>query len=346
MTLHRHQEIDHKDGHKELHSQEEKVIYMGEIKDLKSTELISHSASIEVCKDSSLTKSEELDIKNHSDKQASDVVELEIRQFDTNSFDLIEPIKKNCLKADTEYASSSQTQETESDNILKLNHTEVLTDKLVSELIPALDSKTETNKDEPMITDNLDPGLFIFDDQNSHFIQVLKTFIDDKAQDPRCSALKPERWVKCSICKIILQSVDDLEDHSKVHFINKKFACSLCDKQCSTRKVLKRHMRVHTGERPYQCEFCHKKFGAASNLSEHRTLHTGRMAYTCQLCGNKFRLWSSLNKHSLKCVGTPVAVSDKCIASTSIEEMNEFILVEEPSTLNETIVMFPSANLE
>jgi len=81
----------------------------------------------------------------------------------------------------------------------------------------------------------------------------------------------------CKICKVILNSQDELMNHLKVHAgsrtikgsVDKKFVCNQCDKKFFTRKDLKRHSVVHTGNREFSCPHCTQRFGRKDHMTRH-----------------------------------------------------------------------------
>jgi len=86
-----------------------------------------------------------------------------------------------------------------------------------------------------------------------------------------------EGQLDCKICKMVLQSQDELMNHLKVHAgsrtikgsVDKKFVCNQCDKKFFTRKDLKRHSVVHTGNREFSCPHCTQRFGRKDHMTRH-----------------------------------------------------------------------------
>lgn len=86
-----------------------------------------------------------------------------------------------------------------------------------------------------------------------------------------------EGELDCKICKMVLQTQEDLMNHLKVHAgsrtmkgsLDKKFICGQCDKKFFTRKDLKRHSVVHTGNREFSCPHCTQRFGRKDHMTRH-----------------------------------------------------------------------------
>jgi len=86
-----------------------------------------------------------------------------------------------------------------------------------------------------------------------------------------------EGQLDCKICKMVLQSQDELMNHLKVHAgsrtikgsVDKKFVCNQCEKKFFTRKDLKRHSVVHTGNREFSCPHCTQRFGRKDHMTRH-----------------------------------------------------------------------------
>jgi len=86
-----------------------------------------------------------------------------------------------------------------------------------------------------------------------------------------------EGQLDCKICKMMLQSQDELMNHLKVHAgsrtikgsVDKKFVCNQCEKKFFTRKDLKRHSVVHTGNREFSCPHCTQRFGRKDHMTRH-----------------------------------------------------------------------------
>jgi len=86
-----------------------------------------------------------------------------------------------------------------------------------------------------------------------------------------------EGQLDCKICKMVLQSQEELMNHLKVHAgsrtikgsVDKKFVCNQCEKKFFTRKDLKRHSVVHTGNREFSCPHCTQRFGRKDHMTRH-----------------------------------------------------------------------------
>ncbi|GFY39475.1 zinc finger protein [Trichonephila inaurata madagascariensis] len=65
---------------------------------------------------------------------------------------------------------------------------------------------------------------------------------------------------------------------------------------------LNNHSRTHTGERRYACDICSESFKYSSALKTHYYIHSGLeppKPYSCEICGICFRNYISLKRHKL-----------------------------------------------
>lgn len=135
---------------------------------------------------------------------------------------------------------------------------------------------------------------------------------------------QPSKVYKCQRCPAVFKTLDEKEDHCKLH--KKDFKCTLCSKSFFTisgfeqhrlaeshshpcdecGKVftstvqLKKHKTTHSTDRPFACDQCDKTFCSAGNLRSHtRTVHATEKRHKCPECGKAFARKDKMKRHSL-----------------------------------------------
>ena len=110
----------------------------------------------------------------------------------------------------------------------------------------------------------------------------------------------------CSVCGILYQSKNDLQQHEEFHMgirdvdtvNNDSLACSVCKKVFKCQNNLTTHMKLHSGE-TCECLVCGKHYTSTRGLKEHVTLkHEQNSKFKCQLCGKAFAKEVNLQVHS------------------------------------------------
>jgi len=146
-----------------------------------------------------------------------------------------------------------------------------------------------------------DPGKCVYSCSNKGCSRTYNSISSYRKHQAMHSA--EEGQLDCKICKMVLQTQEELMTHLKIHAgsrtvkgsSDKKFSCSACDKKFFTRKDLKRHSVVHTGNREFGCPHCTQRFGR----KDHMTLHakkTHAQFYETR-CSERTRQTTPLPEH-------------------------------------------------
>lgn len=103
----------------------------------------------------------------------------------------------------------------------------------------------------------------------------------------------------CKVCDKEFSSSSQLQQHSKLHDVNKKYVCEICGSRFIRRNYLADHMEGHSTEKKHICKFCGKAFRRRTVLRAHKRVHTHPNHYVCELCGRAFTNSSTLKTHRL-----------------------------------------------
>ena len=66
-----------------------------------------------------------------------------------------------------------------------------------------------------------------------------------------------------------------MDQHKRIHLIEKKFKCDLCGKCFVMGQYLKQHQKTHINSKPFQCDVCNRQFPRKHSLTRHTGMHTG-----------------------------------------------------------------------
>lgn len=162
----------------------------------------------------------------------------------------------------------------------------------------------------------------VYKDKNSlwrHLQEHKECWIDATDEDmekkcPECykmikvaylkSHRKECKVIKCSICKVILNSMYDLSEHqTKEHpmAIMMKF-CMLCNREFVGSIALEKHInrthRKHFHLYKYKCMECNKYFKHPKDLFAHYfSTHRYLQPYSCKICDKGFRIRKAFTLH-------------------------------------------------
>ncbi len=162
----------------------------------------------------------------------------------------------------------------------------------------------------------------------------------------RTSSENGKQSVQCSLCRKILSSQAELEQHMQE--LHKLFRCELCPYETLQEDQLQTHIeKVHPieeesitkevsiseevdGKGEFPCEQCDQVFTQAWFLKAHRKKHQNSLDHGCRICGRRFREPWFLRSH-MKTHNTKVKPkTDTCLPST----VNE-VAQDESNLVNE-----------
>ncbi|KAK3708507.1 hypothetical protein RRG08_067182 [Elysia crispata] len=90
--------------------------------------------------------------------------------------------------------------------------------------------------------------------------------------------------MKCTICGLIVSSVDSLKIHTMLHTGESPYRCCVCGEKFSSLSSRQHHMDTHVTVDRFRCMQCNLRFPSRSELAKHQLNHQFR----CNLCGQVF----------------------------------------------------------
>ncbi|KAB0794295.1 hypothetical protein PPYR_11134 [Photinus pyralis] len=124
--------------------------------------------------------------------------------------------------------------------------------------------------------------------------------------EPKAETQTPEVKLECAdsdlICKFCSKQfsyVTQLQQHLKLHDVNKKYVCEVCGARFIRKTYLDDHKEGHSTEKKHVCKFCGKAFRRRTVLRAHKRVHTHPNHYVCEVCGRAFTNSSTLKTHKL-----------------------------------------------
>jgi uncharacterized Zn-finger protein len=121
-----------------------------------------------------------------------------------------------------------------------------------------------------------------------------KTFYSASNLNRHKTTHLPKEYL-CPQCPQVFTKWSLLQKHRKqIH----KFECKICRMVLNSQDNLKRHLRIHDQNRPlYECEICLRIFKSANSKRVHvMTVHLGERPYECS-CGKTFGHKHLLQRH-------------------------------------------------
>lgn len=108
-----------------------------------------------------------------------------------------------------------------------------------------------------------------------------------------------EDFYNCPTCSKRFPSNISLQEHQKLHEIDRPFKCLVCGKGFAKKRYLTQHQQIHD-ERPYQCELCSNSFKTQQSFLSHRKTHDAHHKYHCSVCDKSYRTPYDLSRHEQK----------------------------------------------
>ncbi|XP_055372852.1 putative zinc finger protein 66 isoform X2 [Condylostylus longicornis] len=100
----------------------------------------------------------------------------------------------------------------------------------------------------------------------------------------------------CPKCPKVFKNKFRLRVHMRGHN-DSCHPCSICGLILKTMNTLKNHMLVHSDAKPFKCNFCGKDFKRDKNLQNHMITHSGLRPFICRFCGQSYANRSNCKKH-------------------------------------------------
>ncbi|KAM9488260.1 zinc finger protein 1035 isoform 1-T4 [Clarias gariepinus] len=108
-----------------------------------------------------------------------------------------------------------------------------------------------------------------------------------------------EDFYNCSTCNKRFPSNFSLQEHQKLHELERPFKCLVCGKGFTKKKYLTKHQQTHN-ERSHQCDLCSSVFKTRQSLLSHRKTHDAHRKYQCSVCGKSYKTPHDLTRHEQK----------------------------------------------
>ena len=142
----------------------------------------------------------------------------------------------------------------------------------------------------------------VMDGERNHHQEVFREkgyILTDQTKDFQNNK---ENGFKCETCGKIYTQKNHLDEHIRVHVVEKlfecevdvnketpvvekRFECEVCGKSFTKKVNLENHTRIQTDEKPFECQVCGERFTQKTNLVSHTRTHTGEKPFECQVCG-------------------------------------------------------------
>ena len=109
----------------------------------------------------------------------------------------------------------------------------------------------------------------------------------------------PDNNTTCSYCLVEFISVNELEEHAKIH-ANKEnpYSCNVCGNTFDEFIKRKAHMLIH-GPKNYKCDTCSFASYQVGNLKRHLSSHTKKPSFICKLCFKIFYDKEDFRNHNI-----------------------------------------------
>ncbi|XP_046351460.2 uncharacterized protein LOC124131961 [Haliotis rufescens] len=104
----------------------------------------------------------------------------------------------------------------------------------------------------------------------------------------------------CPCCKKTVGTVEQLRQHIKHHFVERRFKCTMCDMSFFNNYYLETHIRIHNKDFSFHCDQCPRKFASSNFLNNHiKKIHlkSDRGRFPCDICKKIFRTRAGVGSH-------------------------------------------------
>ncbi|XP_067665457.1 uncharacterized protein [Haliotis asinina] len=118
--------------------------------------------------------------------------------------------------------------------------------------------------------------------------------------NPKGLLMREHSEYTCPCCKKTTGTVEQLQQHIKHHFLERRFKCTMCDMAFFTKYYLETHIRIHNKDFRFQCDQCPRKFASSNFLNNHiKKIHlkSDRGTFPCDICKKIFRTKEGVASH-------------------------------------------------
>lgn len=171
---------------------------------------------------------------------------------------------------------------------------------------PALNNTTASNTNKKNENPPVVPSVNVVTEPNKT-ADLPKVVFNQKKAEKIFSLIKQEqdsklrKTHKCSLCKVTLQSSDNMSYHINCHKDN-KFICLVCSQMFPAWKNLSSHLwRMHKIDMElYSCDMCEYKSVSLSKLNNtHKPIHSDVRSFICGICKKGFKNSKQLGNHKM-----------------------------------------------
>lgn len=97
-------------------------------------------------------------------------------------------------------------------------------------------------------------------------------------------AKRTKQKMKCTICGLVVSSLDSLKTHTMLHTGESSYLCCVCGDKFSSLSSRQHHMDTHVTAQRFRCVQCNVRFSSRAELAKHQLNHN----FECSICGEQF----------------------------------------------------------
>ena len=138
------------------------------------------------------------------------------------------------------------------------------------------------------------------------------------AADSKTKTARKEK-MKCTVCGLMLSSLDSLKIHTMLHTGESPYRCCVCGHKFCSLSSRQHHMDTHVTVDRFRCVQCNLRFSSRAELAKHQLTHQ----FKCSLCGQVFPNKTSRTCHFRVAHPSDILRCSQCPALFSCAESLE-----------------------